>query len=466
LSNINRVMAWYDADGTQEINSTTGNAGLFFPRGTASAVFTSGLMWGGEFNDGSSPIVRVNGYSYNTGMARGAILGERTGLIEDPGAPDVRIWRVRRDYATADLRLDAAEINSVELGWVTDAMIAEVRAQYETDWVEWPAHKGAPFYDANGDGIYTPQISGGEPVPYPQADEPGIAGADHVVWYVCNDIAGRSPWGATPSAGIEQQGTIWAYDHSGFLGDVLFKRFRIIYKGTALTPEEATITNMYLSHWADPDLGTFGDDFAGCDTVLSLGFCYNGGPADAQYAAFGLAPAAVGYDFFQGPILFTGNQADTAIFDLKKVPGALNLPMTSFLYFAAGGLYSDPPFSYSGALQWYCMFQGRPPMPQPPPCAAPPIDPFTGGPAPPFWLYAGSDGVSAPDPNSPNGWVDGMIEAPGDRRIIENAGPFTMAVGDTQEMLVGIVGGIAQNYLTSVSALRCSGRRLTGMDGK
>ena len=32
-------------------------------------------------------------------------------------------------------------------------------------------------------------------------------------------------------------------------------------------------------------------------------FAYNGGPDDGDYAAYGLAPAAVGYDFFAGLLL-------------------------------------------------------------------------------------------------------------------------------------------------------------------
>ena len=180
LSNVNAISAWYDDDGTQENNSATGNSGLTYPRQTAQAMYSAGLMWGGRFLDGLVPEIRVNGHSYNTGLQRGAILGIRTGLAEDPVAPDVRIWRVRRDYFTADLRLDAAELNNIDPTQVTDEMIQAVRDQYETDWIEWPAHKGAPFYDAEGDGFYNPVVVGGEPVPYPDADEPGLADADQV----------------------------------------------------------------------------------------------------------------------------------------------------------------------------------------------------------------------------------------------------------------------------------------------
>ena len=188
LSNINRIAAWYYSDGNQEINLQTGNAGLTFPRGTATAIFAGGLIWGGIFNDGRTPALRVNGQSYSSGTKPGAILGIRTGIAEDPNSPDVRIWRIRRDFATSDLTQDAAEINSVPIATVTEGQIQAIRDQYLTDWLEWPAHKGAPFYDADSDGVYTPMITGGVPVLFPNADEPGLANADQVLWSVCNDI--------------------------------------------------------------------------------------------------------------------------------------------------------------------------------------------------------------------------------------------------------------------------------------
>jgi hypothetical protein len=470
--NINSISSWYQSNGSEERNPSTSNAGFDYPRGTSQAIYAAGLMYSGEFNDGDLPVIRTNGFAYDAGFVRGAILGTRTGMTEDPEAADVRIWRIRRDYNTADLRLDAAEINSIGSSQVSDAQIQAVRDQYQTDWLEWPAAKGAPFYDADSDGVYTPLIVEGKPTLFPDADEPGLAGADQVLWFTANDIRGSSPWGATPAAGLEMQLTVWGYARTDPLGEVIFKKYRLIYKGVATTSAQATIDNMYLSQWSDPDLGNSADDFAGCDTLLSLGFVYNGGASDAQYAAFPQVPAppAVGYDFLQGPLVpgvagqdrnnnGIDDATDTGVFDLKRTaPGFINLPMTSFVYFAAGGAYSDPPTDYDGAQQWNCMLQGFPPLPQPPPCPTPPTDPFTGMPAGKYWLYGGSDGSSFANPNAPNGWVDGMIEGPGDRRIILASGPFTMALGDTQELVSGVVGGVGNTYLKSMSVMKFNDR--------
>lgn len=442
LSNINRIAAWHTANGEQEGNPTTGNSGLTFPRLTATTIFRAGIIWSGKFVDGISPVLRTNGQSYFNGTKPGRILGIRTGVAEDPNAPDVRIWRIRRDYATADLTQDAAEINMVPLGSVTYAMIDAVRNQYATDWMEWPWQKGAPFYDLNGNGVKDPD------------EDPGLAGADQVVWYVCNDIGVIQPW-ACPTTGIEEQTTIWAYNRSDTFGDVIFKRFRLVYKGTAATSPSAHIDSMYVAQWSDPDVGDYTDDLAGCDTSLNLGYCYNAYPIDNAYQEYGLAPPAVGYTIVQGPAVTTGNLSDTAIVDFQKVPGARNLPMTSFMYWAIGNtIFTDPPFTYSGAKMWNAMLRGFPPRPVPPPDPSPILD--DSGRVTTF-MFTG-------DPVTQTGWLDGnipghtgdprSIAGPGDRRIILSSGPFTLAVGDSKEFVTAFVAGLGASNLNSITVMK------------
>ncbi|MEK9137623.1 MAG: hypothetical protein AAB393_10915, partial [Bacteroidota bacterium] len=238
------------------------------------------------------------------------------------------------------------------------------------------------------------------------------------------------------------QSTIFAYTS---ISNVIFKRFRLIYKGIASTPANATIDSMYLCQWSDPDVGDYHDDFAGCDTMLNLGYAYNANPTDPQYSQYGLLPPAVGYAFFQGPIKLTGNPGDTAIFNFRRVIGARNLPMTSFIYFAAGGRYSDPPFTYNGAVQWYQMLRGFPPTPQGPPDPPRVINPVTNQPTS-FWLTG--------DPVAGTGWRDGILDSPGDRRYLLSSGSFRMAVGHTQEIVVAVVAGEGGTNIQNITRLR------------
>ena len=468
MLNINRVAAWYSSDSKQEQDPSTGNSGLFYPRGTSTAIFSSGIVWSGQFNDGLGVALRVNGASYNTGMKVGRILGMRTGVTEDPNSPDVRIWRIRRDWETADLRQDAAELNSVGLANVSDVQIQAVRDQYQKDYLEWPWQKGAPYYERNGTPGYQPDPNAHFDAADSTYDEPGAADADQVIWYVCNDIGANPPW-ASPEAGMEMQATIWGYNRTDALGNTIFKKFRLIYKGTAGTTPNARIDSMYVCQWSDPDLGSFTDDLVGCDTSLSLGYVYNGNRVDNQYSDFGLAPPASGFDFLQGPLVRgvagedknrngVDDAVDFAVFDLKRVgPGFINLPMTSFLYWAQGNtIFTDPPFTYEGAKMWESMLRGYPPRPTPPPYPAPILDDrglVT------TYMFPG-------DPSNTNvpGWLDGnipghngdirAISGPSDRRLQLSSGPFAMALGDTQEVVSAWVGGSGKDRFGSVKVMK------------
>src|SRR6267143_5344224 len=363
LMNINNLAMWGRDDGLLERRPWDLNAGVTFQRGTATIVYAGGLVWGGLVSDGTSPQLRVGGQTYNYGTVPGRIISR--GLGEDPRDSLVRIFRVRRDWRTADLTRDAAEFFNVTLGQVTQGEIDTLREQYKLDWIEWPWQKGAPYYDRNQNGIYDP-VPGG--TFDSTKDEPGLAGAYEVIWFVANDLdsnATRALYGSPP-IGLEMQFTAWAYQRGGVLDDVIFERYRLIYKGSSSTPDSAKIDSMYFAKWVDPDIGDYGDDYTGCDTVLSLGFAYNSSNTDAVYQRYGLPPPAAGYVFLQGPLVVSSG--DTAIFDLHHIPGYRNVPMTTFVYFAAGGHDSDPDLSnYEGTKQWYNLLRGFRPRPVDPP---------------------------------------------------------------------------------------------------
>jgi hypothetical protein len=418
--NINNVSTVFKNDGISDIDAQEANSGFVFPKGSRkTAVFQSGFLWGGII----SGEVRVGGSAYRTGLQGGRILPD--GSPADPDAPDSRIFRVRADVSPyEDLKDKVSDSFSSEVsdeGGSADG----IRAQYEKDWNEWPASQGAPYKDVDHNGSYDPTI-----------DIPGVPGADQTIWFVCNDLnsglttnlAGSNPMG------IELQVTAWAYNQTGALGNMLFRKYTMINKGTN------TIDSMYVSQFSDIDDGNSTDDFAGCDTTTSLGFVYNGFSSDATYAP--LPPPAVGFDFFQGPIVSA--PGDSGIFNGQRVYNRKNLPMTAFSYFARGdATVTDPTQgSYEGTTQWYNFFRGR----------------------------VGKTGVIFTDPNNVQttfalagdpvrgtGWLDGQILPAGDRRIALSSGPFTMAPADTQEIVVaelaaGAITGV--DRLTAITLLK------------
>jgi hypothetical protein len=413
--NINNISTWIKNDGESDINPN-GNSGFEFPKGSGkTAVFQSGFLWGGKV-EGQ---IRVGGSVYRQGTVPGKILNSGVPwnelIAEDPDAPNVRNYRVRPDIIPPEGPRPGDYIEGDVTSEVNDGEGAaqDIINEYYRDWREWPGADGAPYTDVNDNGIYEPTI-----------DIPGVPGADQTIWFVCNDTDPNQTqfmYGSLPM-GIEEQVTVWGYNRTGALGNMLFRKYKIINKSNT------SFDSMYVSMWNDPDLGDANDDFVGCDTSLSLTFVYNANASDNIYGRY---PAAAGFDFFQGPLVDA--PGDSGIFDGKRVYDKRNLPMSAHYFFInPDNVYRDPSQGqYQGTLEWYNLFQGRvgttgDEFP----------DPVAGG-TTPFALYG--------DPVTRTGWIDGLQHPPGDRRAGMVSGPFNMAPGDTQEVVVAEIaaGGFA-----------------------
>ncbi|MCK5332057.1 MAG: hypothetical protein KAK01_11650, partial [Candidatus Marinimicrobia bacterium] len=250
------------------------------------------------------------------------------------------------------------------------------------------------------------------------------------IWYVSNDgdPTAHSVFGTAP-LGIEIQTTIFGFDRPDVFGDMMFIKELIINKG------EFDIMDTYIGLWSDPDLGDAGDDFVGCDTTLGLGICYNDG-VDHDYAGFSGGTPAVGYDFFQGPII--PSVGDTAFALGRKIPDFKNMDMTSFSKYinTDDPVWSDP----NDAVEMYNLMMGK----------------MKDGTEFAYSITGGSAYAHPGDPTKDTGptdneFVDADENPSEDRRFLMNAGPFTMAVGDTQEVVFGIfmaaAGGPMASYL-------------------
>ncbi len=357
-----------------------GNSGLIYPRGTDNTVvFASGLWVGAKVGDEENARVTVGEYSqeYNPGVINA------DGTWTDPGSAENRTYKI--DWNDPD----------------------HVTSQ---DYLEWPFELGAPVdtsdadYDPNNMATWKPQRLG-----------------DQTLWAVYNDAdptVHTNDAGASQPLGIEVQQTTFAFDRTEGLGNTIFVKFKMINKS------ENVLKDAYASVWSDPDLGGAGDDLVGCDTDLSLGYCYNANNTDQLY---GGRPPAVGYDFFQGPIV--ASPGDTAYVSGLPIPDFRNLPMTSFNKYINGTDPHTPVETYNYMLGLNA--DGTPVM-----------DEVTGEET--LFQVPG-------DPVLGTGWLDSN---PADRRFMLSAGPFEMQPGDEQEIVVGIIVAQGSERLSSITLLK------------
>ena len=170
---VNRLTMWANSDGVLGYNSARQGPGVVYPRGSSTVVSREGLVWGGFVRDGGDAVLRIGGQTFQSGTIPGRIV--RPGVAENPSSQDVRIFRIRRDWAKGDLRRDAAESYGIPDVLVTPNDLTLLREQYRRDWLEWPWEKGAPYYERNGIPGYQPVADG---LIDSLGDEPGLADAD------------------------------------------------------------------------------------------------------------------------------------------------------------------------------------------------------------------------------------------------------------------------------------------------
>lgn len=386
----NRIDCDIQNNGMFVSHVVSGRSGLSWPKGYGTqTIFASGLWLGGIVNGE----VRV-------------VAGEFAG--EFASGP----WGKNHDSELHKIY----KVNKSDLSY----------PQNYPDFQNWPTDLGAPWVDNNNNGTYEPLPEG--------PDHPEFIG-DQVLWMVMNDGVDSLHWVFhSPPMGFEVQRTVFGFDRADEYGDIMFVKDLIINKG------ENEVREMFIGLWSDPDLGDASDDFVGCDTVLGLGICYNDGD-DVNFTApwgggsgLGMTPA-VGYDYFQGPMVPA--LSETAKMFGREIPDMKNLKMTSFIkYIGSDPKYYDP----NNALEAYYYLNGWLPD----------------GSDFPFIASGGTKFIHPGDPTKDTGlndteYVDKDLHPSDDRRFLMSSGPFTMAPGDSQEVVYAIInaadGTWDQSYL-------------------
>jgi hypothetical protein len=347
----NNIDAWMSRRGSFGLNPLTQDAGFEWPKGSDhTVIYESGLWIGAKINGQ----IRMATAEYQSEFEPGPAIG---GTPSNPLDPQYRAYKIN----------------------------AGDNAGSNTDYAQWPGNLGAPL-NSNG----TPQLLGSQTIFAVYND---LDPAKHVFKF------DQTPMGA------EVQQTTFGFDSGGVLSNTVFLRYKIINRSSN------TWHNTYIALWSDPDLGNASDDLVGIDTARTLGFTYNGFPADVQY---GVTPPAVGYKILKGA------------FHTK--------PIQAFARYYQGAPSNevDP----SNVTQAYNYIQGLKSD------GSPYIAPST------------TDTTKFPvsgDPVTGTGWID---TSPGDRRFLFSTGPLDLEPGQSKEFIAAIIIAQGSDRLNSITKLR------------
>jgi hypothetical protein len=315
----------------------------------------------------------------------------------------------------------------------------------------------APFYDANGDGIYNPldgdypsiKQGGFSPAVQPGAtcDSLHYQGcttfADEMIFWVMNDKGNVHTASNGAAIGIQVNALAFAFQDVNIVNDMTFYTYNVINKSGA------TLNRAYFSQFTDVDLGCANNDRVGCDTSRNLAIAYNGFVAGATQVN--------GITADQGsvcPVGEVGYGTNLPMLGVQMLEGAIDtaidistgqnkkLGMSSFCYFTNGvAAGQSDPTTAAGYRNYQKGFWND---------GSPITYGGTGynGSTRSYYTFPG-------DPSISSQWSEcnqqtGPAIAAGDRRFVQTSGPFTFLPCSSQFFTLAVLfvqppGGVQTN---------------------
>jgi len=412
------------SDGAYADYRETHSAGLEWPKGTGKTpVFSAGFWLAGIHRPTGK--IRMTNIDYTSEYQPGPIIGTFNTTSNADSAHVARatdsLYRLYKISKSDTLRgTDGKSLSG------------------NIDFDEWPGNLGAPYEDRNGNGTWDAGI-----------DMPKFYG-DQQIWCVINDVNNvlHSRLSTSNPLGVEIQILYSAFNTTGPLNNTMFMRWKIINKS------DADYDSVFFGLWSDPDLGDANDDLPGSDPSLNLGYVYNGHDVDAGVHGYGSTPPACGFDLLQGPLV-PGGPDEYAMFNGKLIRGYRNLSSTSYSVYT-GNVFSqiiDPPdanpeyiavaYDYlngkAGTIHQYLQDANGHIM---------------------KFLFSGDPVAGTGD--LPSNFSLGQF-VPQDIRVLLSSGSFTLAKGDTQEIVGAFTIAQGTDRLNSVTLLKAYDRQVQAL---
>ncbi|MDA9312576.1 T9SS type A sorting domain-containing protein [Vicingaceae bacterium] len=366
--------------------------------------------------------------------------------------------------------------------------------QIPTAILEWPGNgdvtpgvdqdfRLAPYMNVAGDESYEPELGD-----YPFYDLVGdvdcrenridrsISGrrplfGDKTYWWIFNDKGNLHTESNAPSIGMEIHGQAFAFATNDEINNMTFYNFELINRSTF------TLTNTFFASFVDPDVGLSSDDYVGCDVARGLGYAFNGVEDDigqGGQTGYGANPPSIGIDFFEGPYQDADglNNAvgvgpgealnglgyfDPTAREPDLVPDNERFGMRRFVYYNIGSAPNGDPelavhyYNYMRGI-WKNgrrMRHGGNGFNTVGVEEIPTDFMFPGTSDPLHWGTTDENGFTTIPTNL--NWTEddpggGEVQnAPGDRRFLQSAGPFTLRPGNVNDITVGVVFAQAQS---------------------
>lgn len=139
------------------------------------------------------------------------------------------------------------------------------------DIIDWPANGNsvlnqnlAPFFDVNGDGLYTPLQDG---------DYPIIKG-DQLLYWIFNDkLSNHEESGGLP-LGVEVHASVYAFQCDSLPDSLQVVNNTVFYNFEVINRSNINYQNFFIGNWRDSDLGIYTDEFIATKPDLNFNYAY------------------------------------------------------------------------------------------------------------------------------------------------------------------------------------------------